>query len=190
MMAITSVLAFLYMRSRGWSLAVAVPLFGFFALVDLIFLSANLLKIAEGGWFPTVVAALVLALMGTWWRGRRLRRLANGARYVTSVCTGSLALGAAGLLHGNRAARNPRPGHRTLCRRSGAASRGGSGRSGTDARRPLLIRRPLRRGTRRSRPRYSRPRRGSRRCVRRSAAAGARCCRCRPRRGESRSRPG
>jgi cyclohexyl-isocyanide hydratase len=35
---------------------------------------------------------------------RELRRLANGARYVTSVCTGSLALGAAGLLHGKRAA--------------------------------------------------------------------------------------
>ena len=72
MMAITSVLAFLYMRSRGWSRALAVPLFGFFALVDLTFLSANLLKIAEGGWFPIVVAALVFALMGTWWRGRRL----------------------------------------------------------------------------------------------------------------------
>jgi KUP system potassium uptake protein len=72
MMAITSVLAFLYMRNRGWSLAIAVPLFGFFALVDLTFLSANLLKIAEGGWFPIIVAALVFALMGTWWRGRRL----------------------------------------------------------------------------------------------------------------------
>jgi cyclohexyl-isocyanide hydratase len=33
-----------------------------------------------------------------------LRRLASGARYVTSVCTGSLALGAAGLLRGKRAA--------------------------------------------------------------------------------------
>jgi cyclohexyl-isocyanide hydratase len=35
---------------------------------------------------------------------RELRRLADGARYITSVCTGSLALGAAGLLHGKRAA--------------------------------------------------------------------------------------
>src|SRR5262249_60165121 len=34
-----------------------------------------------------------------------LRRLAADARYVTSVCTGSLALGAAGLLRGQRAAR-------------------------------------------------------------------------------------
>ena len=35
---------------------------------------------------------------------RELRRLALGARYVTSVCTGSLILGAAGLLQGKRAA--------------------------------------------------------------------------------------
>jgi cyclohexyl-isocyanide hydratase len=33
-----------------------------------------------------------------------LRRLALGARYITSVCTGSLILGAAGLLVGKRAA--------------------------------------------------------------------------------------
>lgn len=33
-----------------------------------------------------------------------IRRLAAGARYVTSVCTGSLILGAAGLLQGRRAA--------------------------------------------------------------------------------------
>jgi KUP system potassium uptake protein len=72
MMAITTGLAFLYMRSQGWSLAIAVPLFGLFGLVDLTFLSANLLKIVEGGWFPIVVAGLVFAVMGTWWRGRRL----------------------------------------------------------------------------------------------------------------------
>jgi transcriptional regulator GlxA family with amidase domain len=33
----------------------------------------------------------------------QVRRLATGARYVTSVCTGSLVLGAAGLLKGKRA---------------------------------------------------------------------------------------
>ncbi len=33
-----------------------------------------------------------------------IRRLAGGARFVTSVCTGSLILGAAGLLRGRRAA--------------------------------------------------------------------------------------
>ena len=34
----------------------------------------------------------------------QIRRLSLGARYLTSVCTGSLILGAAGLLHGRRAA--------------------------------------------------------------------------------------
>ena len=35
---------------------------------------------------------------------REFRRLAAGARYLTSVCTGSIVLGAAGLLRGKRAA--------------------------------------------------------------------------------------
>lgn len=35
---------------------------------------------------------------------REVRRLGQGAKYVTSVCTGSLILGAAGLLQGKRAA--------------------------------------------------------------------------------------
>ena len=72
MMAITTGLAFLYMRSRGWSLAAAIPVFAVFGIVDLTFLSANLLKIAEGGWFPIAVAAVVFTIMATWWRGRRL----------------------------------------------------------------------------------------------------------------------
>jgi KUP system potassium uptake protein len=72
MMAITAGLAFLYMRSRGWSLAVAVPVFAAFGIVDLTFFSANLLKIGEGGWFPIAVAALVFTIMASWWRGRRV----------------------------------------------------------------------------------------------------------------------
>jgi KUP system potassium uptake protein len=72
MMAITSGLAFLYMRSTGWSLPMAACVFGFFLVLDLTFLSANLLKIAEGGWFPIMVATIVLAIMSTWWRGRRI----------------------------------------------------------------------------------------------------------------------
>ena len=72
MMLITTSLAVLYMRNHGWSLAAALLVFGFFSLVDLTFLSANMLKIAEGGWFPIVVAALVFSVMGTWWRGRRI----------------------------------------------------------------------------------------------------------------------
>jgi KUP system potassium uptake protein len=72
MMAITTGLAFLYMRSRGWSLVIAVPVFAAFGLIDLTFLSSNLLKIFDGGWFPIAVAAVVFTMMATWWRGRRL----------------------------------------------------------------------------------------------------------------------
>lgn len=45
----------------------------------------------------------VIEAMGDAEYVRELRRLADGARYVTSVCTGSLLLGAAGLLRGKRA---------------------------------------------------------------------------------------
>jgi KUP system potassium uptake protein len=71
MMLITTALAFLYMRGRGWSLRLALPVFGIFAAIDLTFFSANITKIAEGGWFPILVAALVFSAMGTWSRGRR-----------------------------------------------------------------------------------------------------------------------
>jgi cyclohexyl-isocyanide hydratase len=50
------------------------------------------------GGFGTMDAMADAAFMG------EIRRLAAGARYVTSVCTGSLILGAAGLLRGKRAA--------------------------------------------------------------------------------------
>ncbi|HUL19293.1 MAG TPA: DJ-1/PfpI family protein [Steroidobacteraceae bacterium] len=50
------------------------------------------------GGFGTAAAMLDAAYL------QNLRRLAAGARYLTSVCTGSLLLGAAGLLRGRRAA--------------------------------------------------------------------------------------
>ena len=50
------------------------------------------------GGFGTMAAMGDAAFMN------EIRRLASGARYVTSVCTGSLILGAAGLLKGRRAA--------------------------------------------------------------------------------------
>ena len=71
-MTITTILAFLYMRSQGWTLAAAVPLFAAFATLDLTFLTANMMKFAEGGWFPILVAIIVFSIMGTWWRGRRI----------------------------------------------------------------------------------------------------------------------
>ena len=43
-----------------------------FVLLDLLFFSANLPKIAEGGWFPMLVGMVILLLLTTWHRGREL----------------------------------------------------------------------------------------------------------------------
>ena len=43
-----------------------------FVLFDLLFLSANLPKIAEGGWLPMLVGMAILLLLTTWHRGREL----------------------------------------------------------------------------------------------------------------------
>ena len=45
---------------------------------DLMFLSATLVKLPDGGWFPLVIGAVMFTLMSTWWRGRHLvRRKSN-----------------------------------------------------------------------------------------------------------------
>lgn len=48
--------------------------FLFLISIDLLFLGANLTKVADGGWFPLTVAAVVFTLMTTWRRGREILR--------------------------------------------------------------------------------------------------------------------
>ena len=77
-MLLTSILMFLAMREVwNWSLPLSLVTAGLFVVVDLSFVSANMMKVLEGGWFPLVVAALIFFLMSTWWRGRHslLRQL-------------------------------------------------------------------------------------------------------------------
>jgi KUP system potassium uptake protein len=54
---------------RPWQLALAAVAFGG---VEVTFLSANLVKVIEGGWVPLLIAAGVLTVMVTWRRGREL----------------------------------------------------------------------------------------------------------------------
>ena len=71
-MGITTFLYFLVCRNNwGYSLTAALALFIPFIAIDLSFLSANVVKIAAGGWFPLAVGAAVFVVMTTWWRGRR-----------------------------------------------------------------------------------------------------------------------
>jgi len=76
-MAITTMLFSVVAREQwGWSKAKAWFICGLFLLVDLAFLTANLVKFTHGGWFPIVVAILIFTLMSTWKRGRvRLSRI-------------------------------------------------------------------------------------------------------------------
>jgi KUP system potassium uptake protein len=70
--ALTTVLLFLTMREIWrWSLPAAIVTAGVFVIVDLTFVSANMIKVLQGGWVPPVVAALVFFLTYTWWRGCR-----------------------------------------------------------------------------------------------------------------------
>ncbi|MEO7129642.1 MAG: potassium transporter Kup [Rhodoferax sp.] len=72
-MLITTILTFFVVRF-GWNypLALCIAATGFFFVVDLAFLSSNMLKIVEGGWFPIVIAAGIFTLMTTWKEGRHL----------------------------------------------------------------------------------------------------------------------
>jgi KUP system potassium uptake protein len=56
-------------RWGPWKLALAAVAFGG---VELTFLSANLSKIAHGGWLPLLIATLVFTVMSTWRRGREI----------------------------------------------------------------------------------------------------------------------
>ncbi|MCY1040487.1 potassium transporter Kup [Corallococcus sp. bb12-1] len=70
-MGITTMLAYVVARERwGVRRAVALPIAGLFMLVDLAFFGANAAKIADGGWFPLLLAVCVFTLMTTWKRGR------------------------------------------------------------------------------------------------------------------------
>jgi KUP system potassium uptake protein len=72
-MVVTAMMAFVVIwRVWGWPMWGAAALIAPFLFVDLTFLTANLLKIIEGGWIPLVLGAVVMGIMYTWRRGSRL----------------------------------------------------------------------------------------------------------------------
>jgi KUP system potassium uptake protein len=72
-MVVTGMMAFIVIwRMWGWSPLAALALMGPFLLVDLTFVSANMLKVVEGGWVPLAIGGLVMLVMYTWRRGTRL----------------------------------------------------------------------------------------------------------------------
>ena len=74
-MVVTSTLFFFAaQRLWGWSPLLTAFLCSGFFIIELAFLSSNLIKIPHGGWFPLVVGAAIFTLMSTWHTGRRILR--------------------------------------------------------------------------------------------------------------------
>jgi KUP system potassium uptake protein len=55
-----------------WPALLALCLFGMMGFSDFILFVANALKIPHGGWLPLLLAAVIVAMMDTWRRGRRV----------------------------------------------------------------------------------------------------------------------
>ncbi len=113
-MLITTLLAAIVARKIWrWPFGVVILVTGLFLLPDAAFFSAAMLKIPDGGWFPLVLAAAILAVMVAWAKGRsslsavlgrrhlpvesivrdierrNLRRVPGTAIYLTSDATGT-----------------------------------------------------------------------------------------------------
>jgi KUP system potassium uptake protein len=70
-MLATTILTFFVIHYRwklNWGLSMAAT--GFFLVIDVAFLAANSLKIADGGWFPLALGGAIMAVMLIWRTGR------------------------------------------------------------------------------------------------------------------------
>ncbi|MFZ4551375.1 MAG: potassium transporter Kup [Aquabacterium sp.] len=72
-MLITTVMTFFVIR-YAWKLTLPVCVLatGAFLVIDIMFFSANAIKIVDGGWFPLLVGVVMFSLMMTWRDGRSL----------------------------------------------------------------------------------------------------------------------
>ncbi|MEO5655133.1 MAG: potassium transporter Kup [Nitrosospira sp.] len=72
-MVIETILTFFVLRyawNYPWLLCVLAT--GFFLTIDTVFFAATILKIAQGGWFPLAIGAVIYFVMVTWNRGRHI----------------------------------------------------------------------------------------------------------------------
>ena len=56
----------------NWPRYAAFPLLAVFFIVDGAYLSANLTKVPDGGWFPLLVGFVIFTMLTTWSKGRKL----------------------------------------------------------------------------------------------------------------------
>ena len=68
----TLLIAVVALKMWGWNRWLVLAVFGVLGVVDVAFLSANTLKIVEGGWLPIAIAIAVLVMMDAWREGRKI----------------------------------------------------------------------------------------------------------------------
>ncbi|MEH2509499.1 KUP system potassium uptake protein [Nitrobacteraceae bacterium AZCC 1564] len=72
-MVVTGMMGFVVIwKVWRWHALAAAALILPFLVIDLTFLTANLLKVLDGGWVPLALGSFVMLLMYTWRRGSRL----------------------------------------------------------------------------------------------------------------------
>ncbi|MGD0104389.1 MAG: KUP/HAK/KT family potassium transporter [Rhodopila sp.] len=69
LMAVTTVLAGLVALRWGYNPIMIIAVNGFFLLIELVFVAANMTKLIDGGWFPLLMAGVIAFLMLTWRSG-------------------------------------------------------------------------------------------------------------------------
>jgi KUP system potassium uptake protein len=75
MLITTMMLAVLVFQVWRWNRLLATTTIGLFLIVDGIFFASNITKVADGGWFPLLVAGATFTVLTTWAKGRALMRV-------------------------------------------------------------------------------------------------------------------
>ncbi|ENR68354.1 potassium transporter Kup [Brucella abortus] len=71
-MLVTTVLLYIAMtRIWNWRVSRALPIILGFLVIDMLFFSANIIKVHEGGWASIGIATVLVLIMWTWVRGTR-----------------------------------------------------------------------------------------------------------------------
>ena len=69
-MVVTVLLLFVVARRQWkWPLAAVLALVVPLLAIDLVFLGSNVMRIAQGGWFPIAIGGLIVLVMLTWMKG-------------------------------------------------------------------------------------------------------------------------
>jgi KUP system potassium uptake protein len=74
MLITTMMLAVLVFQVWRWNRVLATATIGLFLTIDGIFFASNITKVADGGWFPLLVAAVTFTVLTTWAKGRAMLR--------------------------------------------------------------------------------------------------------------------